>query len=707
MLFLYCWLEVEAVAQLVFGFIILIITNNTVVMNCKLIFKNLFLVSLLLIGVTACSDNDNPKGGEVSQDLTTTIERINQSVESMQHLVTMLSEYRNITEVNLEAGSADLKFGDLATVSVYSGQTNSAIPTLSFAKKDNKYYWTVVYQGKTTELTTISRDPLEVKPLKTSTGFPVIGTLYKEGIGRIWTVDTGSGSYALLDESGKEILASADPKFTAFDNIELSNADYIGLSLVGIEDVLKISRVDISFRISLPEDNLPVLFKYEASQEVSYSVNNLTEVAIKAIPKGWTATLNTEDNKIQITAPTGELDSDDTSGAVILRAEDKNKQEYTVEYPLYSLDLTHRDGTFIVIEGNMTSENGTLYYIDQYNRHHEELYEDANGEELGNVVQDMFIANNKLYLINQNGPQQGGGDRFVICNPRTLKREYSHNLGFVGADGAVAWTQHIVVVGDKVFIQHASSRMEAESGIRVFNFKTGQVAAKDIEGTQGEFTKEGALKGRMFLSRGKIYAGLGSAVVIINPDTEKVEKTIPFKSQVKGIVKASDNNLYVTVAGSFEGHPNMMPEFKTNPLIVCLDHSGTELWRQELNDIELPIATWSPSVGLCASFTDDYIYFVSTADFNANYASRFNIKTKELQKDYAYVDENLYGYMGVHPTTNIIYVGQSSAGFTQATVNLFELGKDKAKLISSFQPEKASPAGVDFGYRFTDEFINK
>ncbi|WP_162137975.1 PL29 family lyase N-terminal domain-containing protein [Bacteroides propionicifaciens] len=252
-------------------------------MNCKLIFKNLFLVSLLLIGVTACSDNDNPKGGEVSQDLTTTIERINQSVESMQHLVTMLSEHRNITEVNLEAGSADLKFRDLATVSVYSGQTNSAIPTLSFAKKDNKYYWTVVYQGKTTELTTISRDPLEVKPLKTSTGFPVIGTLYKEGIGQIWTVDTGSGSYALLDESGKEILASADPKFTAFDNIELSNADYIGLSLVGIEDVLKISRVDISFRISLPEDNLPVLFKYEASQEVSYSVNNLTEVAIKAI----------------------------------------------------------------------------------------------------------------------------------------------------------------------------------------------------------------------------------------------------------------------------------------------------------------------------------------------------------------------------------------------------------------------------------------
>ena len=676
-------------------------------MKCKLNFKNPFFIVLLLISITACNDNDDSKRGEVSQDLVATVERINRNVESVQHIATMLSEQKNITEVNLEAGSTDLKFGDLATVSVYSGMLNSAIPTLSFTERDNKYYWTLVYQNKIRELTTAEGKPLEVKPLNTSTGLPVIGVLYKNGLGQIWTIDTGSGSNALLDESGKDILASVDPKFTAFDNLDLSNTDYISLNVAGVEDILKISRVDISFNITLPEDQLPVLFKYEATQEVAYSVNNLTEIAIKEVPKGWTASLNAESNKIKITAPTGELDADDTSGALVLRAEDKNKQEYTVEYPLYSLDLTHPDGTFVVVEGNMTSENGTLYYIDQYNRHHEDLYEDSNNEELGNVIQDMYIANNKLYLINQNGPQQGGGDRFVICNPRTLKREYSHNLGFVGADGAVAWTQHIVVIGDKVFIQHASPLMEAESGIRVFNFMTGQVAAKDIEGTHGEFTKEGALKGRMFLSRGKIYAGLGSAVVIINPETEKVEKTIPFKSQVKGIVKASDNNLYVAVAGNFEGHPNMMPEFKTNPLIVCLDHSGTELWRQELEDIELPIATWSPSVGLCASFTDDYIYFVSTADFNANYASRFNIKTKELQKDYVYVDENLYGYMGVHPTTNILYVGQSSAGFTQTTVNLFELGEDKVNFISSFQPNKASPAGVDFGYRFTEEFINK
>lgn len=676
-------------------------------MKYKLFLKNVLFAALLLLGFTACSDNDGSNSGAVSKDLTTTIQRVNQSVESVHQLATMLSEERKISGFNKESQSTNLLFGDLATVPIYSGKPNSSIPTLSFTHNASGYYWTIVHQGDVMDLLGADGKPLEIKPLGTSSGFPIIDVLYKSGVGHVWTVDTGSGALPLLDSSGKEILASADPQFTAYESLDVSQTNYISVGLAGIDEALEIPRIDIFFTLTLPADDLPVLFEYEGTQKVTYSATNLTDIAVKSVPKGWTATLNSGDNTIQITAPTGESDTDETDGAVVLRAEDKNKQEYTVEYPLYNLDLRHPGGTFIVIEGNMTSENGTLYYIDQYDRHHKDLYEDANNEDLGNVIQDMFIANNKLYLINQNGPQQGGGDRFVVCNPRTLKREYSHNLGFMGEDGAVAWTQHIVVVGDKVFIQHGSSRMEAESGIRVFNLKTGQIAPKDIEGTHGEFTKEGALKGRMFLSRGKIYAGLGSGVVIINPETEKVEKTISFKSQVKGVVKASDNNIYVTVAGEFDGHPNMMPGFKTNPLVVCLDHSGTELWRQELEGIELPIATWSPSVGLCASFTDDYIYFVSTADFNANYASRFNIKTKELQKDYVYVDENLYGYMGVHSTTNILYVGQSSAGFTQTTINLMELGVDKAKTISSFTPPKASPAGVDFGYRFTDEFINK
>lgn len=52
-------------------------------MKCKLNFKNLFFIVLLLIGITACNDNDDSNRGELSQDLVATVERINRSVESV------------------------------------------------------------------------------------------------------------------------------------------------------------------------------------------------------------------------------------------------------------------------------------------------------------------------------------------------------------------------------------------------------------------------------------------------------------------------------------------------------------------------------------------------------------------------------------------------------------------------------------------------
>lgn len=50
----------------------------------------------------------------------------------------------------------------------------------------------------------------------------------------------------------------------------------------------------------------------------------------------------------------------------------------------------------------------------------EEAYFEANGTHLGVVSQDLFIANNKMYIISQNGGEDG---MLVIANAETLKRE--------------------------------------------------------------------------------------------------------------------------------------------------------------------------------------------------------------------------------------------------------------------------------------------
>lgn len=65
----------------------------------------------------------------------------------------------------------------------------------------------------------------------------------------------------------------------------------------------------------------------------------------------------------------------------------------------------------------------------------------------------------------------------------------------------------------------------------------------------------------------------------------------------------------------------------------------------------------------------------------------------------------IYGYMGVHPTTEQLWVGKSS--YTNSRIHVYDVSRSDALEFSSFYQKKASPAGVDFAYRFSDEWINK
>lgn len=70
----------------------------------------------------------------------------------------------------------------------------------------------------------------------------------------------------------------------------------------------------------------------------------------------------------------------------------------------------------MVCEGNMTSVNGMLVYYDKAGKEYREVFEQANGGlEIGNVVQDMFMANGKIYLLTQNGDRMGGARPVSLC----------------------------------------------------------------------------------------------------------------------------------------------------------------------------------------------------------------------------------------------------------------------------------------------------
>ena len=107
-------------------------------------------------------------------------------------------------------------------------------------------------------------------------------------------------------------------------------------------------------------------------------------------------------------------------------------------------------GVFLLNEGSLKTETGSLTYL---NAKHKVIVDNAfyrvNGKKLGNICQDMAFANNKIYIISQNGKVNGGEGMLVIAEANSLKflSEYTD-------EKLVALNpSHIAVVGDKIYLR--------------------------------------------------------------------------------------------------------------------------------------------------------------------------------------------------------------------------------------------------------------
>lgn len=275
----------------------------------------------------------------------------------------------------------------------------------------------------------------------------------------------------------------------------------------------------------------------------------------------------------------------------------------------------------------------------------------------------------------------------------------------------------MVVSPEKAYIQYSTADNESHSGIRIVDLQTNIIRTSDIPGTFGVFTKTGATKARMIFSRGKVFAGRGNSVIVLDPATDAVIKTVTYENrQVKDLAKGYDGKIYAIFTGEFTGNSGMTgaASFTKPAMIVALDANGEVVSETNLPEqIELRTGTASPTVQMCASFTQPHLYFIGKQDFSAYEAMRYNYETGKVNWDYITADldadhsggDIIYGYMGVHPTTEQLWVGKST--YTQSAVHVYDVSRSDALEFSSFYQKKASPAGVDFAYRFSDEWINR
>lgn len=686
----------------------------------------LLIVSILISG---CSYDDTDIWGKVNdldsrlKEIETITSRLNSEVEAV---VNLLKSSKSLVGVTETSTGYELTFSDGTSVSLKHGKDGSngkdgeSAPVLGVKKdSDGIYYWTLTQNSRTDWLLDDHNQKMAAEAINGEDGIsgedgvtPVLGV----DASGYWTVDYGLGTKRVLDVNGLPVFASGDTGESMFEKIDVSNSNFVVFHLINGE-VVVVQRTDAMFAFV---DKDVLVIKLGESLSVDLTIKNIILAEVLKIPDGWGAEINLSQSIVTITAPNSEsegvvsLIAIDNKGNTLLASilvksqnEEADEEEIVGSY-------ADTYGTFIVLEGNMTSENGSLAWFDRDMSLHEKIFENANnGMQIGNVVQDMYILNGKTYLITQNGDRgygpNGAVGRFIVCDAATMEMRFSDPLVFTTPDGKETWPQHIVVVSDeKAYIQYAEAGMEPTSGICVLEIGENTVRMSNhVEGTHGAFTTEGATKGRMVYSRGKLFAGTGHSVSIINTTTDKIEHKIEFDSQVKGVAKAADGNIYVALAAKYSGTgPNSPGSFITNTRIVGINHSGEIVHDNYLpSSVSFPVATYSPSIQFAASFNEPYLYFTDKREFYFSSFGRYNYETKTMTYEYLKTPD-IYGYCGIHPLTEELWtVSSSTANWKSSEVKVFDTST--TELVRSYSIRPGFSAGIDYAYRFTSSWINR
>jgi hypothetical protein len=336
----------------------------------------------------------------------------------------------------------------------------------------------------------------------------------------------------------------------------------------------------------------------------------------------------------------------------------------------------YKFGTFVLNEGNMTSENGSLVFISPSGVVTENAYFKANGTDLGNVAQDLYIHNNKMYVISQNGKTNAVGSSFtndgmlVVANAETLKKEAAYNDELA----ALRWPTHVAVLNEENVI------LRDNNGL--YNFNTLTKTLKFIKGSRS------AAKMTMAVSNNKVFAAAGSKVYVVEPNKDTLTYALDMKASVSGVVKANDGNIWVSTTGS----PSKISKinYRDYSLIKANEISAGSL-----------SAGFGATPGITAK--GDTLYFSGAG--TKIYRHVFSVGTTEFMVDAKIMVENagvVYNNIAVHPLTGEVYLN-TIKGYGPAylfnSMSVFNFS-GKPVLSNNYKDYTKFPAGIFFTYSF-------
>lgn len=457
------------------------------------------------------------------------------------------------------------------------------------------------------------------------------------------------------------------------------------------DDIIDIPNLEFDLITEL-EDDSPTIVLPEGVLRLEYTSVNDESISIGNVPEGWNININKEDKYIELIAASHDTAAKDGAFTIEIKIKGASDQEVSKQVNLYWLkSFDNPKGTFVLNEGNMTTENGSLVYITPEGIVIDKVYKMVNGTELGNVAQDMAICDGKIYVISQNGNENAVGNEFdndgmlVIMNAKTLKKEKSFSKEDLSE---LTWPSHIAALD----AQHVYIR---DNGAAEGSAKDGQIWLLDTE--SGALTavegSTGAPKSPFVKMDNKIYTYKSSMIFSYIWEISKEQnsvKEIKLPSYWVGAhsIQAAGNG-QMWVLGSFYG----------SQFISKFDlETKKEVMNKDI--LDMPAAGTSGH-SFVASGNNIY-YTYDTSIYRTSFDEDAPEEEEIIIDDINELDPNarqFYNGLAVHPATGEIYINTIKGVGPFYTTNhiwVFDFNNNNKEPIHKFQDYTSFPAGVFF-----------
>lgn len=436
----------------------------------------------------------------------------------------------------------------------------------------------------------------------------------------------------------------------------------------------------------------PVLLLSDETYVLSYRAEGVESISLVDVPAGWQVTVDEEAGSVTVAAPSSPVEADKNYTLQLAVAGTDNQHITAEGIHFCHVTFDEPGGTFVLNEGNMTTENGSLVYITPEGYVVDDAYKRVNDTELGNVAQDMCFHDGKIYIISQNGDTNAVGSSFdndgmlVVADAVTLKKLRS----FTNEElSQLDWPTHIAVIDE----QHVYIRDNAG----VWHLNMDDQSLSFVEGT------ENAPKARFATVNNEVYFPLSGSYMAyvkkIAPSTGQVSSvgadaifSAPTMiNYILGIAPADDGNLWII--GTSASSPDREGMITLNKL----DLATSELAQNQLS--EQP----DDAYNCCFAAYGNTVYYADgTIIYRAEFDAEKDGIVDEPLVDLADLDDNvglLYNGLGVHPVTGHVYVNTLKGFgnfFTTNSIWEFDFAASMNTPVHKFDNYTHFPAGVFF-----------